>query len=225
MRLPSPAEAMEELSRLIVDLHCHTAPSSPCAVDTAAAMVASAAAMGLGGLVLTEHDAIHPEQSFARACGQANGMVLLRGVELEVTGPRGIAGHFLVLGPKLPEGPLDSIAFLAEFVERHRCALIQAHPYRFHDHAEELAALLPLHAIEVASVNVRRGSAAAEARELAERLGLPMVAGSDAHSTQNVGQYATRLSRRVTSPAELAEEIRAGRVEPVTWNGERRTWE
>jgi predicted metal-dependent phosphoesterase TrpH len=216
---------MEELPRLIVDLHCHTAPSSPCAVDTAAAMVARAAAMGLGGLVLTEHDAIHPEQSFGRVRAQANGMVLLRGVEIEATGPRGIAGHFLVLGPEVPEGPQASLDDLAQFVERHRCALIQAHPYRFHDHAEELAELLPLHAIEVASVNVRRGTAAAEARDLAVRLGLPMVAGSDAHSTESVGQYATRLTRRVGSAAELAEEIRAGRVEPVSWNGARRTWE
>jgi predicted metal-dependent phosphoesterase TrpH len=210
---------------VIVDLHCHTAPSSPCANDTATAMVCRAVAMGLDGLVLTEHDVIHPEHSFGSALAQADGMAVLRGVELEVTGPRGIAGHFLVFGEELPEGPLDSLDELIRFVERHRCALVQAHPYRFHDHAEELAELLPIHAVEVASVNVRRGTAAAEARELAARLGLPMVAGSDAHSTESVGQYATRLQRAVGSAAELAEEIRAGRVEPVAWNGGRRTWE
>ncbi len=210
---------------MIVDLHCHTTPYSPCAVDRPAAMVRRACEMGLDGLVLTEHEVHHPLSSLEHARSHANGLLLLRGVEIEVTGPGGIVGHFLVFGERTPEGPSDDLDGLARFVDEHRCALVQAHPYRFHDRAEQLAELLPLHAIEVASVNVRHGTAAAEARALAERMGLPMVAGSDGHSTENVGRFATRLERRIGSVGELAEEIRAGRVEPVAWNEAKREWE
>jgi hypothetical protein len=43
----------------------------------------------------------------------------------------------------------------------------------------------------------------------------PATAGSDAHAEGNAGAFATRFSRRVRDGAELAAEIRAGRITPV----------
>jgi len=84
--------------------------------------------------------------------------------------------------------------------------------------------MLGVHAIEVASGNVN-AYAASLARELAERLGLPAVAGSDAHRRDDVGLWATRFEREVHSAAEIAAEIRAGRVSPVRYNPRTRNWE
>jgi hypothetical protein len=43
----------------------------------------------------------------------------------------------------------------------------------------------------------------------------PATAGSDAHDNEKAGAFATRVADHVRTPADLAAEIRAGRVEPV----------
>jgi predicted metal-dependent phosphoesterase TrpH len=210
---------------LIVDLHCHTAPSSSCAHDPPSAVLRQAREMGLDGLVITEHDLAHTDASLGSCLQELDGLALFRGVELSVEGPGDLFGHLVLIGGTLTEGPITDLKALASFVERERLALILAHPFRWRDGAERYAELLPVHAIEVQSVNVPHGRGCDQARDLAARLGLPMVAGSDAHTRDHVGVFATRLSRGVHSEMELAEEIRAGRVEPVAWNRTGRRWE
>jgi hypothetical protein len=48
-----------------------------------------------------------------------------------------------------------------------------------------------------------------------ERLGLPGVGGSDAHSPLSVGRCYTRFEWEVTSVEELVAELRAGRFRAV----------
>lgn len=155
----------------------------------------------------------------------AGEMLIFRGVELSVAGGRGRSAHFVLLGECDLEGSGYDLRGLARALRGRNCAVVQAHPYRYDDGAEELAGLLPVHAIEVASVNVPREADRARARALASRLGLPMVAASDAHRLEDVGRYATRFARAPRGDGDLAEEIRAGRVEPVTWNPQTCGWE
>jgi hypothetical protein len=49
------------------------------------------------------------------------------------------------------------------------------------------------------------------ARQVAERLGLLGVAGSDAHRLEEVGRCVTVLGREVRTEQELIGELRAGR--------------
>ena len=43
----------------------------------------------------------------------------------------------------------------------------------------------------------------------------PATAGSDAHDNEKAGAFATVVADHVRTPADLAAEIRAGRVAPV----------
>ena len=49
------------------------------------------------------------------------------------------------------------------------------------------------------------------ARRVAEHLGLPGVAGSDAHRPEEVGRCITILEREIRTEQELIAELRAGR--------------
>jgi hypothetical protein len=53
------------------------------------------------------------------------------------------------------------------------------------------------------------------AAEVAAALGLPRVGGSDAHMPLEIGRFATRFERDITTEAEMLEELRAGRFEAV----------
>ena len=54
------------------------------------------------------------------------------------------------------------------------------------------------------------------ALEVAQLLGKPGVAGSDAHSHQGIGIYTTVFERDIDSEAALLRELRAGRFFPAS---------
>jgi predicted metal-dependent phosphoesterase TrpH len=54
------------------------------------------------------------------------------------------------------------------------------------------------------------------ARKVAGRLGLPGLAGSDAHRTEEVGRCITILQKEVDSVEELVAELRSGRFRTET---------
>lgn len=212
---------------MIVDLHCHTREYSPCAGDDLRSVVAAGLTMGLDGIAVTDHDVAYPEELLRGNVGAALGrMVVLRAVEatVETVASAPVIGHVLVFGADIGTGPWEDHRAFARAVRARGGALVLAHPLRYRDGAERLAELLPVQAIEVASTNVGREHSEL-ARRLARRLGLPMVAGSDAHQARFVGRFATRFERDVATSAQVAEEIRAGRVVPVEWNGIAGRWE
>ncbi len=210
---------------MIVDLHCHTNAHSGCAVDAPSAMLSAARQVGLGAVAITEHDYAWQGEALARhADGSMNGLRVIPAVELTVFAPHNLMAHVLVFADDPPSGPIYDLAGLRDYASAPNRALVQAHPYRYHDGAERVAEMLGVHAIEVDSGNVD-AFAASQALALAERLGLPGVAGSDAHRRTDVGMYATRFEREVRSAAEIAVEIRAGRVAPVRYHPRTRDWE
>lgn len=210
---------------MIVDLHCHTSAYSGCAVGTLQEMVCAAAARSLDALCITEHDVVYPgARARAEVDGAPMGMSLFRGIEVSCRGPGGILAHVVVLGCETVVGPCYDPSELGRLARRAGAALILAHPFRYVDGAHRITKYLPIDAVEVDSGNVD-DIAAAQAVEFAEGLGLPQVAGSDAHRAASVGDCATRLERPVTTVAGLAEEVRAGRVQPVRWNNDRGEWE
>jgi hypothetical protein len=70
-----------------------------------------------------------------------------------------------------------------------------------------------VHAVEAMSTQTTPDEHALVAAALAV-VPRPATAGSDAHDDEKAGAYATLLERPVRTAAELASEIRAGRVTP-----------
>ena len=193
-----------------IDLHAHTRffhghPGAAAAFDPVGARVLAwtARARGLDGVALTNHD-------YYRAIGGGalpESVSLVPGIEVSTT-----HGHVLVVGPHPPvetePGEL-SPGEVVDLAHDRGCAAIVAHPYR-NSTVRDLD--LPFDAIEV---NGKHPRTHAWAAELADERGLPLVGGSDAHYPIEVGRAYTRIDVDDPTPAEVADAIRNGSVEPV----------
>lgn len=208
----------------LIDLHVHTSKGSYCSSLAPIEMMEEACSVALDGVCITEHDMVW-EKGAAEKLASANHLVLLRGIEVSTD-----LGHILAFG-------LDSyIRGIYRAKELRRVAdeiggyLVAAHPFRmsFHrahwrgastttpalDEACKLPALGLVDGIEVlngACTNRENRLALVVAR----KLGLPGTGGSDAHSTQGLGRFATMFQETVTNEADLLAQLKAGRFHPV----------
>jgi predicted metal-dependent phosphoesterase TrpH len=209
---------------MLVDLHCHTSPRSSCSKATLAGLVEAARARGVDALCITEHDILWTEDDLAAASREV-GFPLLNGVELSTD-----VGHVLCYGPlRRPLWQGYRFEELVAETESTGAALVLAHPVRrtageraaragrTPPSAEEVAgsaAWVKAHGVEAFSTQ----SIPAEHTLTAAALAVapkPAVAGSDAHDEHNAGAFATRFTVDVRTAADIAAEIRAGRVEPL----------
>lgn len=209
---------------MLIDLHCHTAPRSSCSRATLTGLVAVARERGVDALCITEHDLRWSDEDLAAASKDV-GFPLLRGIEVSTD-----VGHVLAYGElRRPLWRGYALGELVAEAEETGAALVLAHPVRYLAGAraaragrtppapEEVAALPQwsmVHAVEAMSTQTTTAEHAlvAAALEVAPR---PATAGSDAHDDATAGAFATRFERAVHTSAELAAEIRAGRISPA----------
>jgi predicted metal-dependent phosphoesterase TrpH len=201
---------------MIVDLHIHTKPRSPCSHIDPAELVAEAARLGLDGVCLTEHHLLWHREELAELAGKT-GLALFTGNE--ITTDQGDVIVFLY-----PE-PVPGVVPLAEL---HRDVagaggfIVAAHPLRgFKTFGVGKLKLTATQAARrkvfqyVDAVEVRNGRLNDEenamAAEVAAHLGLIGLAGSDAHRPDEIGRWVTVLERTVHTEEELIAELRAGR--------------
>ena len=209
---------------MYIDLHAHTYPASDDSFVSADELVAGAKRAGLDGICLTEHDYFwDPDQ--IDALSRRHDFLVLAGSEINTE-----YGHLLVFGLDTYVFGMHKAAFVVASVEQRGGAIVAAHPYRRRypkgepgrtDEMEQALAttcqeqIFPLcHAIEVFN---GRGSAMENAFSdaLAHRLEVGRTGGSDSHRLDHVGGICTRFHRRITCVADLVQELRAGRFEPV----------
>jgi len=209
---------------MLVDLHCHSTPRSSCSRASLEQLVDSARARGVDALCLTEHDVTWKPEELAAAAKEV-GFPLFSGVELTTE-----IGHVVAVGDlRKPLWLGYRFEELAAETDETGVAIVLVHPVRTTagERAVRAGRTPPapdavaarhewsaVHAVEAGSTQqtALEQSIVAAALDVAPR---PRVAGSDAHDPDRAGRYATRLERSVTSSAELAAEIRAGRVDAV----------
>ncbi len=91
--------------------------------------------------------------------------------------------------------------------------MILAHPFRFSPEIAIDVDTYPPDAIELFSSNIHPRSHR-QIRAVAEHLGVPVTANSDAHSTRFIGLHGNRLESPASSSAEVVAAIREGRFTP-----------
>src|SRR5262245_25926287 len=105
------------------DLHLHTTRHSPDSYMDPMGMLRRARAVGLDGVVITEHDWLWTEAELQELRQAAQGLVVLAGVEVSA-----YEGHFLVYGVtdplRVPRG--IGVAKLCEEVHRQGGAVVAA---------------------------------------------------------------------------------------------------
>lgn len=205
---------------MLIDLHTHTHPLSYDSQLEPDDLIDVAKEAGLDGVCLTEHDFFW-EREKARELARRHDFLVIPAVEVNTEN-----GHVLVFGLEAYAYGMHRLHELAALVEAAGGASIASHPYRRQlpfellregdwSEAIERAAANPaykhVHAIEAYN---GRGTARQNAFsiELAERLGLPTTAGSDAHTAGDVGACATEFERAITGLDDLIAELKAGRL-------------
>ena len=182
-------------------------------------LLEQAAAVGLDAIAITDHDEIDASLSAAKLAPDY-GLVGIPAVEVTSA-----AGH--VLGIGITEAVQPGLPF-AETVARIRelgGLVVVPHPFQRSRHGvaaqvsrEELA---DVDAIEVYNSRLLTGLANRWAEQFAERNGLPMTAGSDAHISEMVGQAVTKVDAEERSVDGILRAIAQGRTTVI---GKRTPW-
>lgn len=194
---------------MLIDIHVHS-DHSACSVMPLEDILANGLRLGLDGVCITDHDTSRVlaqiEEGF-----QPDGLLVLVG--MEYTTPQ---GDFLIFGDvhDLPGG-MD-LAGLTAAVLPDGGAVVAAHPFRgWRPSDASVIERHPCSAIEV--VNGRNTDTENRlAARLADRLGMPAVAGSDAHSLDELGRFPTRFTTPIRNMRDLTRALNQGECEPAT---------
>jgi predicted metal-dependent phosphoesterase TrpH len=204
-------QSQGERGRLRFDLHVHSIFSD--GRDGVEAILEAAIEKNLDGIAITDHDNLEGSFLAERIVRERDlDLVVIPGVEVSTSD-----GHLLALGVRdLPprwRSPEETI----EFVHQRGGIAIVSHPYHLFRHA--MFRVPPCDAVEVYNSKYIFGIANWWAKRKAERIGLPMVAGSDAHMAKTVGLGVTIVEVEDDGGNDegvvsaVLESIRAGRVE------------
>lgn len=199
------------------DLHVHTRISSD-GIDRPERVVEAAKRHGLHAIAITDHDRSAGYHRLVRlgladpAGLPVDGLLVIPGVEVSTA-----QGHILVLGAAFDPRPgvtaeqtiararaLGAITAAAHPMDRSRSGVGAA-----------LIESLDVDAIEGWNSKTLSRAANIAAIRLAERRGLPIVGGSDAHFAGTVGRAHTLIEAGELSTRALLEAITAGRTRVV----------
>ena len=192
-----------------VDLHIHTSERSACARSRAVEQLAAARDCGLDAVAITDHHALLPAAERNRLHALFPEILILPGIEISLDDAY---EDILVIGVDHPDLERCTWSWpdLHAFGREHGALLILAHPFRFLPKINIDLDTYPPDAIELYSSNIQPRNHR-KIRQVAARLGVPVVANSDAHSVVSIGMYANRLENRVSSSAEVVAAVGEGR--------------
>ncbi len=194
-----------------IDCHCHTRHSNDNWLEPVD-LVRRAKALGLDGLVVTEHHSLEASEPVERI-GREEGLFVLRGVEISTD-----RGHLLAYGVADDGWNIygrNNYIPLAEVVERINGLggiCVAAHPFRDIGLSSLLEGLLDVQGI--AAIETHNGGNVDSDNELAisaaAHMGLPSLGGSDCHKREAIGRCATEFLSPVTDMASFIAAVRAG---------------
>jgi len=203
---------------LSVELHAHSALSYD-GRDPVERLLEQAAAVGLDGLAVTDHDEIDASLE-AAALAPEYGLVGIPGMEVTSA-----AGHVLALGVAdlVPAG----LSFQETIDEIHAQGGIAVVPHPFQKSRSGVLAkiseeeLTAADAIEVFNSRLLTGRANRRAERFALRHNLPVTAGSDAHIFEMIGRGITHVDTDERSVEAILDAIREGHT---SVEGRRTPW-
>lgn len=202
---------------MLIDTHVHTNRYSSCSILDPVELVHQALKLKLSGVVIVEHYHIWSREEIEELKRKTNSeLLILRGQEVESS-----IGHLLIFGyyEELQENL--AVEEILHRVHEEGGIVIMAHPFRNGNSLGETPERLknrfaPVDGIEVFSANQSRDENE-YARKVWEALRIRGIGGSDAHSVETVGKYATIFENTIKDESDLVAEIKAGRCKPVKY--------
>ncbi len=200
---------------MLIDLHVHTYPRSSCSNINPAELIQEAKRIGLDGFCLTEHQVMWDWDEVV-GLAENKGIRIFRGNEITTA-----QGDVLVFGLESNILGIITIQELSEIVKSVNGFSIAAHPFRGFkmfgvgqlgltlDQACKKKSLQFVDAVEIRNGRVTEKENEV-AGNVAERLGLPGTAGSDAHEIGALGTWVTDFKKNIDTEADLLRELKAG---------------
>ncbi|WP_174589698.1 PHP domain-containing protein [Methanocella conradii] len=186
------------------DLHVHTSYSQD-GLSSVEEVLKAAAAAGLDGVAITDHDttagAIHALEIVDRV---APGLLVIPGIEVSTR-----SGHLIVLGITRDIPARMSVQETIKEAKRLGGTIVVPHPYNRPRHGMPIPE--GADAAEVYNSRHILGLHNRIALRRARDLGLPGVAGSDAHQASLVGSAITLIKADKTVNSVL-ESIKQGKT-------------
>ena len=194
------------MTSLKIDVHIHTTYSDSTA--TVNDVIKVAKKKGLDGVVITDHDTIDGAKE---ATSKASKLIIIPGEEVAT-----IKGHILALGINEPISKwLPPENAISRIHKQNGLAVIPHPTLPFVDKLPRKEIRnLPINGIEVFSAATplawhyfRRGLA------LARDMGLPILAGSDSHFAETVGDAYTIVYAEDKEASSILKAIKQGRTD------------
>jgi hypothetical protein len=187
-----------------VDLHMHTKYSGDANITPKELVDQLHAHPFIRGVAITDHDTIRGYLEVSRLAKAYEDILIIPGIEVSVEN-----GHLIILGiEECPKYPL-SIGGVIDFTGERDGILVIPHPYRelgMGDASENIEA----DAIEVLNPHATKEENK-KAEDLARKINLPCVAGSDAHSLRELWLAYTKIDAR-QEVSDILKAIKYGRV-------------
>jgi len=194
-----------------VDTHLHTVASYD-GETLPAELLRRAEAVGLDGVVVTDHDTTEGAHVVADLATDSP-VTAIVGCEVSTAD-----GHLLAIGVEEAPAPNEPLAVTADRVRDRGGVTVVPHPFQRSRHGASASAIDRVDGIEVYNahtlVNLRNEQATRYAREA----GYPAFGGSDAHRPDSIGLAATEVelgAGQSCTPAAILEALRAGRTAEV----------
>ena len=199
-----------------IDLHTHTSPLSACSYIDPHELVQEARRLNLDGICLTEHQVLW-DPAEVDNLAREGGIQIFRGNEFTTN-----QGDILVFGFYEDIKELMIIQELRAEVQNAGGYMIAAHPFRgfktfgigqLQMTVEQAARRKVFEYVD--AIEVQNGKLSADendmARKVAEKLGLPGTAGSDAHRLDEIATSVTVFENDIRTENQLVETLHAGR--------------
>ncbi len=197
---------------MIIDLHFHTERFSSCSRIPLDRGIERARERGLDGICITEHDVLHKGSDII-GLERRYGIKIFVGTEILSR-----EGDILCFGLEGIPGNRMPASELVTLVNKIGGATIAAHPFRINNRGvkELFTSLEGLSAVEAFNGNTSDENNR-RALELALAEGIPVVGGSDSHTLEKVGCFATEFPGTVASESDLCRALRNGGYAPLRY--------
>jgi predicted metal-dependent phosphoesterase TrpH len=193
-----------------LDLHIHTSRHSPDSEIEPFALLRRARAVGLDGVVITEHDWLWTEEELEDLRAADPGLLVLAGIEVSCR-----EGHFLAYGVgdpfRVPRG--IGVAKLCQEVHEQGGAVVAAHPFRWGQRFDDILRRQrpDLDGLELMTNNMD-ADCRRRAAEVWQAGGLAGLGSSDAHAEEVLGVCYTDFACTIGNMRDLVTAIRERRA-------------
>ncbi|QIO21675.1 PHP domain-containing protein [Haloarcula sp. JP-L23] len=194
-----------------IDTHLHTTASYD-GETLPEELLRRAEAVGLDGVVVTDHDTVDGAHAVADLAAESS-VTAIVGCEVSTAD-----GHLLAIGVEDAPPAGDPLAETAERVRKAGGVAVVPHPFQRSRHGANATTIDDVDGVEVYNAHTLVNFRNEQAERYARRHGYPAFGGSDAHRPSGIGLAATEVQLEpgaACTPEAVVAAMRAGRTAAV----------